>query len=996
MYREPGVDEVAYWYRVWSNIDGKDIAKTKKKFAEFYLKDTTTTDYARLISSTKAFYSILNGSPFSDGLLNVNQVRSIIGVNNSSTSHYTAATYTAPFFYANIAPGGVNAVNNLVIFDQRSSDALVFPIGTKRYLKTVDKLRTTYTRVIKNAIFSSGIYTSTLSYPESFNLGDGIVVASTARTNFIISVKSGATSTVKNGIFNFEQGSVTISADSTIALFNLGDSGFSGIADIEIQVQSDDVTPRTKTLIKDASQIVNVTTPDLDYSLNISDIAGFTGVYKLANTAAFSGKWNSTLSYGYNNVVLKDGIMYIAVSPSSNVSVLTTNTWTRVNATISPYFVLSNGQKDGWYDHGTIKYIGITSKVPGNVLVTYDYFTHSGDGPCTVNSYPESYYRNIPRYKSVVDAKEYDLRDSLDFRPKRINGSSYLNFETAIFPTSIVNTDADVTYYLGRVDKLYISRDIVNFDTPYDRLYLDIGTNTSSPIPKEQFDDKSRLAIATLTVPPYAGTSFDVSITYEDNRRFTMQDIAKIEKSTIRLDRAIKIQAVEIANLKSIIVNDNGDTLLKSGILVETFIDFSKADVTNPNYNIAISTSERACYPLFSAKTIQFAVTSASNFNLFSDLLTAKYEEEVFITQTEINSTINPNPGGIDDRRGRAYISKRNSYSLNMLQWGMAAVAGYGVYSAAVAYVGGATVGASVAAGWAASSALVAESAAWIATQASTAYTAVTTWLAGGATATATISTATGAAVVAAETAAATSSVAAYIGATATSGSAALAASIVAESGVAVASTGYVAAASTYGGGSIATIIGASPTVVSTGYGAAVSTGAATVSTASSSVLVEATSAELISTSSWWASASSSVATAIPYIAIAVAVYLIVDAIAPGVTKALRDLARDIGQGAERIVNDAGKAVADGWREVRNFFGFSDIRMKEDIKFIKQMRPGINLYTFRYKKPFRYLANAGPGWCYGLMAQEVEKVYPKAVRIESNGYKSINYSLIGI
>jgi hypothetical protein len=30
------------------------------------------------------------------------------------------------------------------------------------------------------------------------------------------------------------------------------------------------------------------------------------------------------------------------------------------------------------------------------------------------------------------------------------------------------------------------------------------------------------------------------------------------------------------------------------------------------------------------------------------------------------------------------------------------------------------------------------------------------------------------------------------------------------------------------------------------------------------------------------------------------------------------------------------------------------------------------------------------------MAQDVEKLYPNAVKIENNGYKSINYSLIGI
>jgi hypothetical protein len=966
LYREPGVDEVAYWYRQWSNIDNKDIAKTKKSFAEYYLKDTSTTDYTRLTSSAKSFYSVINGSPFADGLLNVNQVRSIVGVNNASTSHYTAATYAAPFFYANISQNGVNAVNNLVVFDPRDSDALIFPIGTKRYLKSVNKIRTTYTRVIKSAIFSGGVYTKTLSYPESFNLGDGTVVASTARTNFLISVKSGATSTVKNGIFNFEQGSVTISSDSTIARFDLGDAGFSGVADIEMLVQSDNVSPRKKTLVKDSSQFVNITTPDLEYSLKISDIAAFTGVYKLTNNSLFTGAWDPATTYNYNQLALKDGILYKATVPSANITPQFANAWSRVNTSISQYFVLSDGQKDGWYDHGSIKYIGATAGNPGNVLITYDYFTHSGDGPCTVDSYPSTYYRNIPVYRSTITARNYNLRDCLDFRPKRINGSQYLNFETGVFPTSSVNTDADITYYLGRVDKLYISKDIVNFDTPYDRLFLDTGTDTASPITKETFDDKSRLAIATLIVPPYAGTSFDVKIVYEDNRRFTMQDIAKIEKTTVALDKAIKVQAVEIANLKSIIVNDNGDTLLKSGILVENFTDFTKADLTNPSYNIAISTSERACYPLYSAKTLQLAITKASNFSLWNDLMTAKYEEEVFITQTDVNSSVNPNPGGIDDRRGRATLSKRNSYSLNLLQWGLIAISSYGLYTAAAAYIGGATASASVAAGWNAATGVVESTASWIATQAQTAYSAVTSWISGG---TAAVEAGTGVTTTAISTA----------GEITTSTLPA----IEAAAGDAMAETGVYNVTVNLTEAGVTDYAVAD--VASTTY-----VDAAIADYEASTIAAEG--------ASWWSSASTAVAEYIPYVAVAIAVYAIVDAIAPGVTKALGQAVNWVGNQVEKAANwvgnkieQAGNALQDVWD-----WAFSDIRMKEEITFVSKIKPGINLYTFRYKKPFRHLAGAGPGLCYGLMAQEVEKIYPDAIRIESNGYKSINYSLIGI
>jgi hypothetical protein len=60
---------------------------------------------------------------------------------------------------------------------------------------------------------------------------------------------------------------------------------------------------------------------------------------------------------------------------------------------------------------------------------------------------------------------------------------------------------------------------------------------------------------------------------------------------------------------------------------------------------------------------------------------------------------------------------------------------------------------------------------------------------------------------------------------------------------------------------------------------------------------------------------------------------------------------------------------------------------------VGKMRNGLNLYSFEYKKKFKHLG--GHGQHLGYIAQEVEKRYPKAVKIESHGYKVIDYSLIG-
>ena len=71
---------------------------------------------------------------------------------------------------------------------------------------------------------------------------------------------------------------------------------------------------------------------------------------------------------------------------------------------------------------------------------------------------------------------------------------------------------------------------------------------------------------------------------------------------------------------------------------------------------------------------------------------------------------------------------------------------------------------------------------------------------------------------------------------------------------------------------------------------------------------------------------------------------------------------------------------------------YSDIRMKENISLIGQLPSGLNVYNFEYKPKFKDLA--GHGAFTGVMAQEVEKVIPKAVVTMPNGYKAVNYSLI--
>jgi hypothetical protein len=74
----------------------------------------------------------------------------------------------------------------------------------------------------------------------------------------------------------------------------------------------------------------------------------------------------------------------------------------------------------------------------------------------------------------------------------------------------------------------------------------------------------------------------------------------------------------------------------------------------------------------------------------------------------------------------------------------------------------------------------------------------------------------------------------------------------------------------------------------------------------------------------------------------------------------------------------------------------SDRRMKRNIVRIGEhpFAAGIGLYLFDYD-PERQ-ARCGQGRQFGVMADEVEAVIPAAVTVGADGYKQVDYAMLGI
>ena len=72
----------------------------------------------------------------------------------------------------------------------------------------------------------------------------------------------------------------------------------------------------------------------------------------------------------------------------------------------------------------------------------------------------------------------------------------------------------------------------------------------------------------------------------------------------------------------------------------------------------------------------------------------------------------------------------------------------------------------------------------------------------------------------------------------------------------------------------------------------------------------------------------------------------------------------------------------------------SDIRTKENFEPIGIAQNGLTVYRYEYKNEFKDHELAGHGVHYGYMAQEVEQVYPHAVKTLDDGYKVVDYGLL--
>ena len=330
---------------------------------------------------------------------------------------------------------------------------------------------------------------------------------------------------------------------------------------------------------------------------------------------------------------------------------------------ITSRYSFTDGQKDNFYDHASITLKSGQTPPANNVLITFDYFSHSAaNSYFSVDSYTNVDYTDIPAFTSPTTGIRKELRDCIDFRPYKgfangdttttpIAGAIQSNDD---IPDAKVQMSANVAYYLPRKDKLTLTKDRV----------LKVIEGISTEDPNLPADDEDSMTLYNLDIPAYTFNASDIDTQYIDNRRFTMRDIGKIEKRVDTLEYYTALTLLEKeANDVSIKDSATNTERFKNGIMVDSFNGHNIGDVSNEDFKASIDFEMKELRPAFSSDSFMFthdSSGSSANTSKTGDLITLAYSSANLVVQPLASNTETINPYGTTQLNGQLSLNPPN------------------------------------------------------------------------------------------------------------------------------------------------------------------------------------------------------------------------------------------------------------------------------------------------------------------------------------------------
>ncbi len=565
-----------------------------------------------------------------------------------------------------------------------SKNSLLFQLPFSPLASIPDGITYTYKTFQTVSVPIAG--STTVSTATGSFIGSGSLPASTSKELFSVAVKTiddvnnppidnvTGEELTEGQILEFSAvtgRTATIDSPSQTTL-NLNSKNGAYQVEVISTIRTANASPRSKTLT-----IGNTTNLSTD-----SDISKGQVHFLLPNKQA-GKKDNLMISDVLNLVYVIDSGDSSAPVDSVMLTALRDGTSTTA-VDITGNYDLDDGQTDNFYDHASIILKPGSAAPKGQLLVIVDHFSNPALTPpiqdaqagyFSVASYADvssntGYhhtldgterlglnFENIPTFISPTSGEEIRLRDCIDFRPARYSanndkGSNTTNDFTsnnAAIPASQLGSAGgtpdpeyslqfNTNYYLGRKDKLVLSKD---------RVFRVIkGAPSREPITPP--DDDDSITLYTLTIPPYTFSTDDIKTKYIDNRRYTMRDIGKLEKrienleyytALSMLEKEAAASSISGGSTKDSLFNPAGDRF-KNGILVDGFKGHSVGDVINRDYMCSIDIEKNELRPPFKTDCFRFHLATGSSNNISYHLPGPELVTLPFVTANLVNQPL--------------------------------------------------------------------------------------------------------------------------------------------------------------------------------------------------------------------------------------------------------------------------------------------------------------------------------------------------------------------
>jgi len=375
---------------------------------------------------------------------------------------------------------------------------------------------------------------------------------------------------------------------------------------------------------------------------------------------------NTPQTLGLTGVVKIKEIYELSASSPDN-EILDVDDPSFGNTIVTSNYRLDNGQRDDVVDHASIKLKPGAPLPQNDLLVVVDRIqTNSatvGDRTYySVDSYNQIYYDYLPTvYTSDGDA--YDLRSSIDFRPRAQDlgaGDNLLSFTKTfsqlVFPPHAANNsllEFDVDYYIPRIDKVSISPD----------LDFKIVQGTPSVDAEAPSTPDRSLVLYDIYQHPYSTEKNDVETTPYNHDRYTMSDISELESRVKTLEKNVQLDKVQKAILSEEVTDESNTNLLKTGVLVDSFSTTDVSDVANEDFRASIDVENGQMRPGFDQYTFSLFLDETDNDTTATKtddgIILANYDDNApvsFVNQSFATKTENLNPFAVIDWLGEVKL----------------------------------------------------------------------------------------------------------------------------------------------------------------------------------------------------------------------------------------------------------------------------------------------------------------------------------------------------